>query len=561
MRALLLVALLLAPTASAAWTLQVHAPSSVASGIPFVVEACVDEVAEIKASLSASGRYSPTVDGCARFELTPPDAETIVTLTVKARPPGRDARVVVTQTIQVSPSAESVWIESAWGPPFEGVVLNGSGSLGGLALGAALPNLTIAGATFVGRVAPPGYPLVELANVKPVLTRAKHTISTVASKPGPGQFANATGAHDAGKTNLSAEWFDVDGRIEVAVASADAFVRVIDGAKREILVEAYTFTSMDIAAAIARALERGVSVRMLLEGSPVGGFPSDAKGLLAALEERGASVSVLRSAPGFPARYQSVHSKVIAADREVLLVSTENMHDDSSSHGYLLVAHSRLLAERFALGFERDAAAWPDVQRVVADPVELAGRAVRPSGVAFVGEWRGALVLSPDASGEVERLIRAAQSSVQVQMLFAEARDNPLLDALAEAAARGVDVSLRLDGFVDAGRNRLVAERYEWAVVDDAPRTLHAKVVLVDGKFAYVGSMNWGKASMQKNREAGLIVEAPVVVEFLEKEFGRLDAGREDRREAPVEFWVALGAVALSAFRRAPSPRACAGSR
>lgn len=553
MRAILLLALLLAPTASAAWTLEVQAPSSVAAGIPFSVRACIDEDAEIKASLTATGRYARTVDGCAEFELTPPDAETTVTLTVKARPPGRDAKVVVTQPIRVSLAPESVWIESAWGVPFDGVVLNGSGNLSGLALGVPLPNVSIEGPTFVGRSAPPGYSLIELAKVKPHLTRAKHVISSIAAKPGPGQFADALGAHDAGRTNLSAEWVDEDGRIEVAVASADAFVRVIDRAQKELLVEAYTLTSMDIAAAMARAIERGVVVRLLLEGAPVGGIPSDEKGLLAALEERGASVSFLRSAKGFPARYQSLHSKVVAADREVLLVSTENLHEDSSSRGYVLVAHSRALAERFALGFAADAAAWPDVQPYAGDSVELAGRALRPpSGIAFEGKWRGAVVFSPDASGEVERLIRGAQSSVQVEMLFADARDNPLLDALAEADARGVNVSLRLDGFVDAGRNRLVAERFAWATLDESPRTLHAKVVLVDGKFAYVGSMNWGKASMEKNREVGLLVESPVVVEFLVKEFGRDARGREDRREAPGEVWVAVAAFGLSAIRRAP---------
>ena len=47
----------------------------------------------------------------------------------------------------------------------------------------------------------------------------------------------------------------------------DAIVDQIDGAKRTLDVQAYGFTSTDIAAAVGRAHERGVKVRAVLDKS------------------------------------------------------------------------------------------------------------------------------------------------------------------------------------------------------------------------------------------------------------------------------------------------------
>ena len=45
----------------------------------------------------------------------------------------------------------------------------------------------------------------------------------------------------------------------------DAVVAAIDGAKREIRVQAYSFTSAPIAGSLKRAHDRGVDVRVLLD--------------------------------------------------------------------------------------------------------------------------------------------------------------------------------------------------------------------------------------------------------------------------------------------------------
>ena len=46
-----------------------------------------------------------------------------------------------------------------------------------------------------------------------------------------------------------------------------ALVKELDGAKESVLVQAYSFTSAPIAAALKKAHERGVSVRVILDKS------------------------------------------------------------------------------------------------------------------------------------------------------------------------------------------------------------------------------------------------------------------------------------------------------
>jgi len=48
---------------------------------------------------------------------------------------------------------------------------------------------------------------------------------------------------------------------------------------------------------------------------------------------------------------------------------------------------------------------------------------------------------------------------------------------------------------------------------------MHAKAMIIDGDTAYVGSINFTKNSIERNREIGLIFTDSVAINFLEKNF------------------------------------------
>jgi cardiolipin synthase len=104
--------------------------------------------------------------------------------------------------------------------------------------------------------------------------------------------------------------------------------------------------------------------------------------------------------------------------------------------------------------------------------------------------------------------------------------DGGLLDALRLARYRGVDVRLlcilRPDHFLS-----FYASRYYWSdllaagahVYQYARGMMHSKIVMVDGRWAMVGSANLDNRSLRLNFEVGCALHAPEQVAELEARF------------------------------------------
>ena len=601
MRVLLLL-VLACPTA-AAWSMTVDAPPAALSGESFEVRACVDAPGPVawKAHLTLEGRTvggsprfgAPRDGACATLHVEPQDVAGDAKLLVRARGAEEATwRGVVRLERGPAPDARIV---AAYGPPFSGVVLEGHADLGGLVLREGsrawpLPDAPLEGRVFVGERAPPGetHVALPLALREGNVTLAKG-LRVVDVFPVPrldkGEVATRAGVEVAGRTRILAEPLRVEGDL-VAFATPDAgaapVVGLLDGARREVLVTGYTLTSEDVAAALLRASRRGVAVRVLLEGAPVGGVPEDEAQLLAALPD----ARVLRSAPGFPARYRTVHAKVVVVDRERVLVATENLHASSypplagtpGTRGYGVVLHNATLARVFAEVFEQDAAEWPDAQPSPAapsrEPRVTIGMAEGKVLLAH-GAWNVTPILSPDAPFALLDAMNGTTRSLDVAMLFAEPawRDgpNPFLDATLAAARRNVTVRVLLDGAAEGERNRKAADLLNAvaareglplvARVDAPERLLHAKMLVMDGRRAYVGSMNWGRAAALENREAGLVLDAPEVAAFFEEAFEKDWTGDAPAaREVPLPGLVAAGAL-LGVALTLPRPRRRGGRR
>lgn len=145
------------------------------------------------------------------------------------------------------------------------------------------------------------------------------------------------------------------------------------------------------------------------------------------------------------------------------------------------------------------------------------------------------LATYPGHAGELarglERLVAGARTRVWCAVYVVRPDgDGPvqgLLDALAAAAARGVDVRICLDAGPDPvtgaeeDKNQAAAA---WlaahgvrVVRDEAKVTTHAKVVVVDGRWMMAGSHNWTRAAMTTNREISLLVDDPAAAAAAER--------------------------------------------
>lgn len=632
----LLVALVLLAPGASAWGLDARPPAAVAQGVPYLLEVCVDAPGPAELRVG-NARYAPTDAGC-HDVLAPPG-----NLTLRLRPPGGSAKatLLVAPVLVDAPLADAAtngtvelldedgatllrvpgpWLPRlpgavAWrdaggehalppadrlvlvearGPPFSGVVLRNAGDaplpLAGRTLGGKLlPDATLAPgeSACACAAAPPDarwIPWRDAPREGPWVVRAalREEANLSAPKPGPGEAVDASGARRLGLARVRPAPLRAEGNLAL-YATPDSgetpFLDLVDGARRELLVEGYTLASADVAAALARAADRGVAVRVLLEGAPVGGRPPEEEPLVAALVARGAEVSFLGSEGAFPARFATLHAKTMVADRERALVSTDNWHEGafpatpggSGSRGFALLLEDANASRVLAGAILADLAPWPDVHPARVDalppPADLTPRRAEP-GIAFrtSGAWNVTPALSPfDGEDAVLRLVRNATRRVDVAMLFADARfgdaPDPFLDALVDAARRNVTVRLLLDARTDDGRNAAAVARLaalasrEGLPLDarlaDRNATLHAKMLVADDAF-YVGSMNWGNASARRNREVGLVVEAPDAAAWLDARFGKeWDGPALPPREAPgVGAFPLAGLVTLVAISR-----------
>ncbi|GAA0530008.1 phospholipase D-like domain-containing protein [Halorubrum ejinorense] len=301
-------------------------------------------------------------------------------------------------------------------------------------------------------------------------------------------------------------------------------------------VAGYTLTSERVAAALVVAADRGVDVRVLIEGSPVGGFPAPSARLLDGLTAAGVDVRVL---DGAAERFRFHHPKyAVADDRAVVL--TENWKRSGtggrSNRGWgVLVGpggaeRNATVADDLAALFRNDFAAhdarpWRGFR---ADTeFHDGGRAngSYPTRFAAPTDPTAANVTVLTAPGNAADRIVARIDAADERVLAIVPRvggpDDRIVRALRRAADRGVDVHLLLsDAWYDYEANRALAENLsaEPIAVDlAAPRgrygKVHAKGLVVDDT-AVVGSLNWNPSARTENREVLLAVESESVADF-----------------------------------------------
>jgi cardiolipin synthase len=173
----------------------------------------------------------------------------------------------------------------------------------------------------------------------------------------------------------------------------------------------------------------------------------------------------------------------------------------------------------------------------------------QPSDVAaiestFATDWSGAapspgplgndLVWSPGSASQLSSLIGSADGSVVVEN---EEMDSGLIESALESdARRGVDVTVVMtaDSEWDAAFAQLESDGVHVVLYPDTATALyiHAKVIDVDSAKAFIGSENFSTASLDYNRELGLITTSPSVLGPLNSTLASDISGGQLQRQA-----------------------------
>ena len=259
-----------------------------------------------------------------------------------------------------------------------------------------------------------------------------------------------------------------------------SLIRAVDRAQSTVYLEAYVLTYPRVIRALERASAQGVQVYVVLEHQPFGmGLQPEA----AARQLRAAGIHVRWGRAGF--RY--THAKFLLLDNRLAIIGTANF------------SHAAFKSNREFLMFEKD-------RRVVRDLEEI-----------FVSDWDSTtvsladnnVVTAPDdARAKLSALIDRAHHNIDI---YAEEMADPLLEQkLTGAAGRGVRVRIIVpQGVPLANLSSLLRARVAVRLL--LQPYAHAKVILVDGMRAFVGSENFSATSLDHDREVGLLIRGPAL--------------------------------------------------
>ena len=207
------------------------------------------------------------------------------------------------------------------------------------------------------------------------------------------------------------------------------------------------------------------------------------------------------------------HAKLVVVDGRIVLLGSTNWTGNSMGNNN--ESNVRLDDPALAAAFARyfaalwtDSAAEPDLPAVESGAVKT--------------------VVNRQYFPEVLGLFNAATQRIRVVMYgisyspkYAGGKVNQLVEALAAARARGVDVAVIIDlSDYNALLNKVNRPAKEFlagagvAVFDDpAKTTTHAKLIVADD-VAVVGSGNWGKDALETRNETCVAVRDAAVRGF-----------------------------------------------
>jgi phosphatidylserine/phosphatidylglycerophosphate/cardiolipin synthase-like enzyme len=129
-------------------------------------------------------------------------------------------------------------------------------------------------------------------------------------------------------------------------------------------------------------------------------------------------------------------------------------------------------------------------------------------------------IISPGADVKLISAMDSAKESIHI-ILF-EFSFSGLKEALVNAREREVSIKLILDPKVDQNLDTADFLKGKGIEVRWSSKQFvytHAKTAIIDGKRAIIGSINWSRNAMTKNREIGVIIDNERLAGELEEVF------------------------------------------
>lgn len=281
--------------------------------------------------------------------------------------------------------------------------------------------------------------------------------------------------------------------LEQPMSGRQPLLTVLQNAQHEILIEVYLLSDKEIISALTQAKARGVDVKVMLEEHPFGGGNSNQK-TQQLLQQAG--IAVLWTNPAFAL----THEKAVIVDRQEVFILNQNLTTSS---------------------FEKNR----EFDIIDSNPQD-----VQEAGGIFLDDWqrtsftptKGSLLMSPNtARTALTDLVTSATQTIAIEMEVIT--DNEIVQLLQEKA-KTVHIEIIEPTEKQVAANTSPTHLLEQAgvvVKTISSPYIHAKLIIVDGKKAYIGSVNFTSQSMDQNRELGILVSQQNILTTLVQDFNQ----------------------------------------
>ncbi|MFZ2854836.1 MAG: cardiolipin synthase ClsB [Rhodocyclaceae bacterium] len=333
-----------------------------------------------------------------------------------------------------------------------------------------------------------------------------------------------------------------------------ALLLAIGGAQREVHLESYIFeddsTGHAVAGALMDAARRGITVRILVDGF---GAPAFRDALMPALADAGVMALIYRpDVARFRLRrhrLRRLHRKLVVIDGEIAFVGGINVIDDLNAphqtpprYDYAVRVEGPVLKPILgAMHRLWEIVVWANFKRRY-----RVAPSVLPSGLPR-GDQAAAFLVRDNIRHrrDIEEAYLAAIADARDSILIANAYFLPgrrFRRALGDAAQRGVQVTILLQGRIEYRLLHYATQALYGKLLDAGIRIfeyhhsfLHAKVAVIDGQWATVGSSNIDPFSLLLAKEANLVVLDPKFAGQLRRSLGQ--AMQMGASELPQLHW------------------------
>lgn len=285
-----------------------------------------------------------------------------------------------------------------------------------------------------------------------------------------------------------------DGQIWITPSTgAEPLIQAIQNAHQSIEVVMYDFTNQTLLHALISAKYRGVLVSVIMEEAPY--LQSDTNNRILKEMDQAQIVHHFGS-PDF----QFTHEKLLLIDHRLAFLSTGNFTYNSfeiQRNAYVEIQDPNLVQEISAVF-------WADWNKTPITPQSTA------------------LVWGPDDS-EASLTQFISEAHHQLWLYAVTLSDPAIIHALIAKSKEGVNIHIITNAPQNSkarqGLRNLTANGIQVGIYDS--QWIHAKVILRDpddrNAAAYLGSSNLSYTSLHYNRELGVFLCAPSVIDRLKQ--------------------------------------------